>query len=265
MAIKNWALLTLVMGALFGGFIYWVHGDIEDQRISPAAISHGSALLGLFFASRRGPIGSTATSFFTATMASLWGRPTQTSMSNFRYCAARGAFIVGLWRMGKHVGAFLHASPRRVVLLFVDAVPAVGLVPALFQRFYVDRTNWSWEAPYLRTQHLPDPRGLQSSNRINSQAFPCGTGPELQITRGQPRDDRQYPAVGPEPLIDTFAQLQEIRTYYRFRDVDVDRYWTWRFLPAGDVFGAGAEAALLPPNAQTWVNRHLLFTHGNGQ
>src|SRR5437879_9567576 len=51
--VKNWALLTLVMGALFAGFIYWVHGDIEYQAqrrsISPTAISHGSALLGLFF------------------------------------------------------------------------------------------------------------------------------------------------------------------------------------------------------------------------
>src|SRR5437016_3354556 len=52
--LKNWMLLTLVLSVLVGGAVYWVHGDIEfnEQRrsMSPAAIAHGSALLGLFFA-----------------------------------------------------------------------------------------------------------------------------------------------------------------------------------------------------------------------
>ena len=44
----------------------------------------------------------------------------------------------------------------------------------------------------------------------------------------------------------------------------MDRYWldgTYRqvMLSAREL-----ESALLPPNAQTWVNRHVLFTHGNG-
>ena len=52
--LKNWLLLTLVLSFLIAGAVYWVHGDIEfnEQRrsISPTAIAHGSALLGLFFA-----------------------------------------------------------------------------------------------------------------------------------------------------------------------------------------------------------------------
>src|SRR6202022_1496534 len=52
--LKNWMLLTLVLSSLVAGVVYWVRGDIEfnEQRrsISPAVITHGSALLGLFFA-----------------------------------------------------------------------------------------------------------------------------------------------------------------------------------------------------------------------
>src|SRR5260370_5016192 len=52
--LKNWMLLTLVLSFLVAAAVYWVHGDIEfnEQRrsISPTAIAHGSALLGLFFA-----------------------------------------------------------------------------------------------------------------------------------------------------------------------------------------------------------------------
>ena len=68
----------------------------------------------------------------------------------------------------------------------------------------------------------------------------------------------------PRPLVATYRQLQEIRLYYDFRDVDIDRYWidnneTQVMLSAREL-----NVDLLAPNAQTWVNRHLKFTHGYG-
>src|SRR4029077_8278269 len=66
------------------------------------------------------------------------------------------------------------------------------------------------------------------------------------------------------PLSDTYAQLQEIRTYYKFHDLDVDRYWLDGSYQSVMLSARELRPALLPPNAQTWVNRHVLFTHGNG-
>jgi uncharacterized membrane protein (UPF0182 family) len=66
------------------------------------------------------------------------------------------------------------------------------------------------------------------------------------------------------PLMRTYGQLQEIRLYYTFNDVDVDRYWV------GDQYRQVTLAAReiaqdeLPETAQTWVNRHLVYTHGSG-
>jgi len=66
------------------------------------------------------------------------------------------------------------------------------------------------------------------------------------------------------PLLRTYGQLQEIRTYYTFSDVDVDRY------QLGDDYRQVTMAVReiapdeLPSNAQTWVNRHLIYTHGSG-
>src|SRR5207237_2951550 len=67
-----------------------------------------------------------------------------------------------------------------------------------------------------------------------------------------------------QPLMDTYAQLQEIRTYYKFDDVDVDRYWLDGTYQSVLLSARELRSSLLPPNAQTWVNRHVLFTHGNG-
>ena len=64
--------------------------------------------------------------------------------------------------------------------------------------------------------------------------------------------------------MDTYAQLQEIRTYYKFHDVDVDRYELDGSYQQVMLSARELEPTLLPPNAQTWVNLHVLFTHGNG-
>src|SRR5262249_37146273 len=65
-------------------------------------------------------------------------------------------------------------------------------------------------------------------------------------------------------LQDTLRQIQEIRTYYDFPDVDVDRYTV-----AGKKVGmmlAGRELSLnkLPSGSQNWVNERLIYTHGFG-
>ena len=53
-ALKNWLLWILLLASLMAGSIYFLHGDISldprPWRFSPAAIAHGSALLGLYFA-----------------------------------------------------------------------------------------------------------------------------------------------------------------------------------------------------------------------
>jgi uncharacterized membrane protein (UPF0182 family) len=67
----------------------------------------------------------------------------------------------------------------------------------------------------------------------------------------------------PRLLIGTYKQLQEIRSYYEFYSVDNDRYTV-----DGDVtqmmLSAREIARELPSQSDTWVNRHLQYTHGYG-
>ncbi|MBV8771439.1 MAG: UPF0182 family protein, partial [Deltaproteobacteria bacterium] len=54
------------------------------------------------------------------------------------------------------------------------------------------------------------------------------------------------------------------RLYYTFQDVDIDRYWLNGNETEVMLSGRELNVDLLPQNAQTWVNRHLKFTHGYG-
>ena len=58
--------------------------------------------------------------------------------------------------------------------------------------------------------------------------------------------------------------MQEIRTYYKFLSVDIDRYQLDAGYRQVMLSARELDPAMLPPNAQTWVNLHLIFTHGIG-
>jgi len=66
------------------------------------------------------------------------------------------------------------------------------------------------------------------------------------------------------PLLRTYGQLQEIRLYYAFTDVDVDRYKLGGDYRQVTLVAREIAPDELPQTAQTWVNRHLVYTHGSG-
>ena len=68
----------------------------------------------------------------------------------------------------------------------------------------------------------------------------------------------------PQVLLRSYSQLQELRPYYSFTTVSVDRYpvngvYTQTMLAPRELNVAG-----LPPQAQTWVNQHITYAHGYG-
>jgi uncharacterized protein len=71
-----------------------------------------------------------------------------------------------------------------------------------------------------------------------------------------------------QPLLATNRQLQQLRVFYRFSEPAVDRYALGpdRGLGRQQVMVAAREmdSSGLPPVARTWLNRHLVFTHGQG-
>jgi len=66
------------------------------------------------------------------------------------------------------------------------------------------------------------------------------------------------------PLLSVYRQMQQIRTYYFINDVDVDRYYIDGKYTQIMVSSRELSTDLLSPRAQTWLNKHLIFTHGYG-
>ncbi len=65
------------------------------------------------------------------------------------------------------------------------------------------------------------------------------------------------------PLLNVYKQIQQIRTYYVINDVDVDRYYLNKYTQIM-ISARELSTDLLPAKAKTWLNRHLIYTHGYG-
>ncbi|MDA0712231.1 MAG: UPF0182 family protein, partial [bacterium] len=137
------------------------------------------------------------------------------------------------------------------------------LLPMVYEEFKVKPNEFEREEPYI--QHAIDyTRRAYGLDRIQEVAFPGDTD---LTTRDIDRNQvtvQSIPLWDKRPLMATYSQLQEIRSYYSFNSVDVDRYQINGAYQ--QVMLAGREYARDPRDLQgdTWVNNHLVYTHGYG-
>jgi uncharacterized membrane protein (UPF0182 family) len=159
---------------------------------------------------------------------------------------------------------------RRAGLRFVAAglfvlgatwVIGLGIYPALLQHFRVTPNELQAEKPFI-AHNIRMTRQAYGLDRIQEKEFPAD---EALDRRSLERNDATIKNIrlwDHRPLLRTFGQLQEIRTYYKFVDVDNDRY---------TVDGEYRQLMLSPRElsyqhmqSRIWINEHLTFTHGYG-
>jgi uncharacterized protein len=139
---------------------------------------------------------------------------------------------------------------------------ALEVIPWGFQRLIVEPNELELETPFLR-HNIALTQAAYGLDKIDVRFHTTETKLDMaQMRENQPTIDN-IRIWDHRPLSQTFRQLQQIRTYYAFSDVDVDRYWI-----DGDyrqvMLAARELSADLPSKGGTWVNRHLQYTHGYG-
>src|SRR5215831_9025316 len=171
-------------------------------------------------------------------------------------------FAVKAWSYGLDRYLLLYHD-NGVVVVFGGSFVLSGVVPALFQRLFVKPDELQREKPYIE-RNIALTQQAYNLRQITAKPFPAEQDLTFKTLEANKATIDNIRLWDWQPLIDTYAQLQEIRTYYKFHDVDVDRYWLDGAYQSVMLSARELRSSLLPPNAQTWVNRHVLFTHGNG-
>ncbi|MFH5884321.1 UPF0182 family protein [Halalkalibaculum sp. DA3122] len=165
--------------------------------------------------------------------------------------------------------AFYHFYKEKFRLLMIGGIATVGIgviglgvLPTMVQKFMVEPNELELETPYLENniEETRQAYKLDAINERNYSARDTLTWATLQDNQETLDNIRLW---DPRLLIQTYRQLQEIRLYYQFYNVDVDRYHT-REGYQQMMLSARELSDELPEQADTWVNRHLQYTHGYG-
>jgi uncharacterized membrane protein (UPF0182 family) len=151
----------------------------------------------------------------------------------------------------------------------------VAVVPAVFVYLGVQVVGWyvssfivkpnqlDREKPYI-AQNIEWTRQAWGLDRLSQQEFPAETTAEAADPAGNQATLKNIRLWDWRALQDTLRQIQEIRTYYDFPDIDIDRY---------TINGENREVMLaarelniekLPDSSRNWINEKLIYTHGYG-
>jgi uncharacterized protein len=148
-----------------------------------------------------------------------------------------------------------------LVAVLVCHLLLVQLWPFALQRFVVAPNEIDRERPYIERE-IAGTRFAYGLDAVDEGRFPAA----LQLTAARVAENRRtidnVRLWESEPLKKTNAQLQEIRTYYDFVDVDNDRYEIGGELQQVALSARELNPAALP--ARIWINEHLTYTHGYG-
>ena len=191
---------------------------------------------------------------------------------------AAGFLLVGLLPLFPAFRAFmrtrfasrLHTERPAVAAMIVAwlgiaTVSAVLLVaiPVLVQWLMVKPNEITYEKPYI-ANNIAFTRQAFRLDKIEDRAFKPATG-FTRKTLDDNRDVLSEVRLWDWRALDAvYRQFQEIRLYYEFADVDVDRYTIGGRYRQLMVSARELNQQSLPQQSQTFVNKRFKYTHGYG-
>lgn len=161
---------------------------------------------------------------------------------------------------------------RTLALYSAIAALFSTLLPLAIQRFVVQPNELARETPFIE-RSIAQTREAFNLNEIDVETF----NPENSLTLADIQSNdltiRNIRLWDTRPLLQTNRQLQQIRPYYAFPNADIDRYTLLQRQPNGQrlterqqvlIAARELEYDNVPQEAKTWVNKHLIYTHGYG-
>ena len=181
-----------------------------------------------------------------------------------RMPASLALAVVSLIGAGLAAAAAVTRRTRWLVIaavLYGVVLVAGQLYAGLLQRFVVSPNEQAREAPYIEYNIAATRRAFGLDAVEERELSGDAELTREDIARNRPTLDNVR-LWDHQQLLETFGQIQEIRTYYDFVSVDNDRY-TIGGQPRQVMLSARELNPAALPN-RTWINERLVFTHGHG-
>lgn len=265
--VVDWLFAAMVIVLIVTTIAHYLNGGIrlqvQGQRVTPQVKLHLSVLLAFLALLKAADYWLAQYQLTTSTQGFVDGA---------LYTAVRAQLpairLLAVISILAAVLLVLNTRQRgwRLPIIAVGLWALVALVagtiyPAFVQRFVVDPNESEREREYIG-RNIEATRAAMSLSDVVEEEYPVGT---LQPAELEANIDslRNVRLVDPQLQIDTFQRLEGLRSYYRFNELDVDRYVGPDGEPTQVVVGVRElNSGDLP--SDSWENRHLAYTHGYG-
>ena len=258
--LVGWLLALVTVTLLGNALVYLFSQQIRERK----ATTHLSVLGSLFLAGkavdyqiqRFALLGSSQGVVFGAGYTDVHARMPLLSVLT-------GVFTLGALLLTLNI--FAHRW--RWLVIAGGAGLALGILgplyPGIVQRFTVQPNELALERPYIEhnIRFTRYAYGLDNVQESDYQITDKLTDQQLAANADTIDNVRLWDW---RPLRTTYEQLQEIRTYYTFADVDIDRYTLDGRLREVTLAVRELDIEQLREDARTWINQHLIYTHGYG-
>ncbi|MCY4439599.1 MAG: UPF0182 family protein, partial [Deltaproteobacteria bacterium] len=228
-ALYRWFLVSLGLLLVATAFIYLLYGGIQYSEeglfVHRAAKIHLSVLLALLLLVQSGGYLLDAYKLLNSHNGVVFGAgytDTHARLPALRVLAvaALAVSVLCLLQMRRPGLKYLLIG-----LGSLAGLHAIGMYayPSFLQQFHVVPNEFVAETPYIE-RNIRSTRHAYGLDRVEAQEFPVNevlTAEDLQKNEATVKNIRLWNYM---PLLSTYAQLQQIRTYYEFVDVDNDRY-----------------------------------------
>ncbi|MDF1595095.1 MAG: UPF0182 family protein [Acidimicrobiia bacterium] len=266
--LVSWTFQLVIATSILVAALHYLNGGIRVRQgrapeIGPGVRAHLSVLFAVLAIIKAGAYRLDAYELLSSTRGLVFGaghtdvtaRIPALNLLVLISLAAAALLLYNLRRRGWLLPAVAVGSWLAVSLIVGN------IIPAAVQRFQVDPNEIERELPYVgrMIEFTRDAFGLADVDVRSFAATQDLDATAIEANRPTIDNLRLWdPAV----LESTYRQLQELRTFYKFEDVDIDRYLVDGELT--QVMLSARELDLEGLEVTGWVNEHLVFTHGFG-
>ncbi|MGB3292750.1 MAG: UPF0182 family protein [Phormidesmis sp.] len=264
------ALELLIWALMLSAIIYALKGEIRIERgwkyfLTGPAKTHLCVLLSAialvaaigYWLARYDLLYSVSGVVFGAGYTDVNARLHAYSILGIVTLVVAALFMASLWRQG-------FSLPVTSVGLYLAVLLVVGgLYPWLQQSIVVEPNELDKETPFI-AHNLDFTRrayGLTNVQREDFAVEDTLNAAALDQNAGTLDNIRLW---GYETLLSTYQELQSLRLYYRFHDVDIDRYAIEDDYRQVMLAARELDYDAVPEQGRNWVNQRLKYTHGYG-
>jgi uncharacterized membrane protein (UPF0182 family) len=265
--LYNWAMAALALSLVLTAAVYVLYRGLQYSPrgifLGPRARSHLLILIAALFAVKAvGYVLDTYDLLYASGGAAFGAGYTDVYVTlpalRILTVAALIAAALSVAQITRPSFGYLLVGIAGLVVIHVIGLSAA---PAMVQRFRVVPNEVDSERPFIE-HNIKFTRTAYGLDQIENEDFPAEetlNAADLQRNDATIKNIRLWEH---QPLLATYAQLQEIRTYYKFVDVDNDRYnidGTYR-----QIMLSARELSHQHLPSRIWINEHLTYTHGYG-